>query len=207
VRDRKTNGLLSKTAPPNRPKRPSRGRLPRAAATLAAVALLLILSIVCPASSTPEDELKSAAVLSFLRYSDWPVTPGGIITVGVFGRADFTQALAHTLEGKLANNRPVHLFPIDLTSDLHGFQLVYIAASKAAEVRQVLTSTAAAHVLTIGETDRFLDYGGAINLFLIDGHIGFEVNLEVLARAGVTISSNMLRLGQIRDPRHGRAAQ
>ena len=164
--------------------------------------------MLCPASSTPEDELKSAAVLSFLRYSDWPVTPGGIITVGVFGRAAFTQALAHTLEGKLVNNRPVHLFPIDLTTDLHGFQLVYIAAgSKAAEVRQILTSTAAAHVLTIGDADRFLDYGGAINLFLIDGHIGFEVSLEALGRSGITISSNMLRLGQIRDSHHGRAAQ
>jgi hypothetical protein len=166
---------------------------------------LLVLALACPAASTPEDELKSAAVLSFLRYSEWPVAQGGAIAVGVFGRAAFTEALTHTLDGKLINNRPVHLVPLDLSSDLHGLQLVYVAAGKAAEVRQIVAGTAAAHVLAIGETDRFLDYGGAINLFLIDGHIGFEVNLEVLERSGITISSSMLRLGQIRDPRRGKA--
>lgn len=184
------------------------GAIPaRAQKVLLAGVWLLVLAMACQASSTPEDELKSAAVLSFLRYSDWPMAPGGAITVGVFGRAGFAQALAHTLEGKLIGNRPVHLIPIDLTSDLHGCQLVYVAASKTAEVRQILSGTAAAHTLAIGETDRFLEYGGAINLFLIDGHIGFEVNLETLERSGVTISSSMLRLGQIRDARRGRASQ
>lgn len=176
------------------------------AARLAA-ALLLPLVVIRLAASTPEDELKSAAVLSFLRYSEWPATPGGAITVGVFGRAAFTQVLDRTLDGKLINNRPVRLVPVDLASDLHGVQLVYVAASKAAEVRQILSGSAAAHALAIGETDRFLDYGGAINLFLIDGHIGFEVNLEALERSGVTVSSRMLRLGQIRDPRHGAPPQ
>jgi len=182
------------------------GRRPAAArpGALAAVALSAALALVCHASATPEDELKSAAVLSFLRYSEWPAPPGGPITVGVFGRAGFSQALSHTLEGKVINNRPVHLIPLDLTSDLHGCQLVYVASAKAPDVRQMAAGAAAAHVLTIGETDRFLDYGGAINLFLIDGHIGFEVNLETLERSGVTIGSNMLRLGQIRDPRRGR---
>jgi len=170
---------------------------------------LVLLAFVGPASaasSDPEDELKSAAVLSFLRYSEWPETPGGALTVGVFGRAAFTQVLDHTLEGKLVGNRPVHLVPVGLASDLRGFQLVYVAASRAADVRQILSSTAAAHALAIGETDRFLDYGGAVNLFLIDGHIGFEVSLKALEHCGVTISSRMLRLGQIRDPRRAGAS-
>jgi hypothetical protein len=196
VRDSRPDRLLVSVLAGHLPGRP----------LLVRIALAIIIAVVCPASSAPEDELKSAAVLSFLRYSEWPVTPDGTITVGVFGRAAFTQALDHTLEGKVINNRPVHLVPIGLASDLHGFQLVYVAASKAADVRQILSSTAAVHALAIGETDRFLDYGGAINLFLIDGHIGFEVSLETLDRSGVTISSRMLRLGQIRDQHHGRPA-
>jgi len=173
----------------------------------AAVVLLFVLPLLCRAAASPEDELKSAAVLSFLRYSDWPAAPGGAITVGVFGRAAFAEALAHTLEGKLINNRPVRLVPVDPASDLHGFQMVYVAANKASDVRQILAATAAANALAIGDTDRFLDYGGAIHLFLIDGHIGFEVNLETVGHTGVTISSSLLRLGQIRDLHHGKAAQ
>jgi hypothetical protein len=181
-----------------------RGRCVRVLSALAAGAVWLAGATASAASSNPEDELKSAAVLSFLRYSDWPAAPGGAITVGVFGRTAFAQALAHTLEGKAVNNRPVHLMEVALTSDLRGCQLVYVAASKTADVRQMAANAAAAHALAIGETDRFLEYGGAINLFLIDGHIGFEVSLETLERSGVVISSKMLRLGQIRDSRRGR---
>jgi len=170
-------------------------------------ALLVLVAALCPASSTPEDELKSAAVLSFLRYSQWPQTSAGAITVGVFGRAVFAQTLTHTLEGKSINTRSVHVVPLDLNSDLSSCQVVYVAPGKSTEIRQILAATAAAHALTIGENDRFLDYGGVINLFLIDGHIGFEVSLENLERTGVTISSSMLRLGQIRDARKARFAQ
>jgi prepilin-type processing-associated H-X9-DG protein len=53
----------------------------------------------------------------------------------------------------------------------------------------------------VGETDRFLDYGGAVNLLLVDGHMGFEVNLEAVKRCGVEISSTLLRFGQIRRKR------
>ena len=175
--------------------------------TAALAALVpLALAVVCPAT-TPEDELKSAAVLSFLRYSEWPSSSRGSITVGVFGRSGFADALSHTLDGKLINNRPVRLVPVDLTTDLRGFDLVYIASGKTGDVRQILAGAANARALAVGEADRFLDYGGAIHLYLIDGHIGFEVNLEAIERSGVTISSSMLRLGQIHDPRRGRPSQ
>ena len=57
---------------------------------------------------------------------------------------------------------------------------------------------ALSHTLTIGESDRFLEYGGAVNLFFVDGHIGFEVSLAALDRAGVSISSTLLRYGQVK---------
>lgn len=187
----------------------SASRVPQAAAgkkrRLLAAVLLLVPALLWPASADPEDELKSAAVLGFLRYSQWAPAPGDALTVGVYGRAAFTEALVRTLTGKLVNNHPIRLVPLSLTSDPQGCQLVYVASNKASEVRQVVTSAAAARALTIGETDRFLEYGGVIYLFLIDGHIGFEVNRGALDRSGVIISSNMLRLGQMRDPDRGRA--
>jgi hypothetical protein len=63
------------------------------------------------------------------------------------------------------------------------------------------------HVLTIGETDGFLEQGGAVNLFLMDGHMAFEVSLGTLTRSGVEISSKLLRFGQIRDLKRGRPAR
>ena len=66
------------------------------------------------------------------------------------------------------------------------------------EVRQTLAGLRTSHALTIGETNRFLEYGGAVNLLFVDGHMSFEVNLEALDRAGVSISSTLLRYGQVK---------
>ena len=76
-------------------------------------------------------------------------------------------------------------------------QVLYIATDNAARIRQSLAGTRAAHVLTIGETDRFLQYGGAVSLILVDGHISFEVSLDVLEASGIQISSRLLHLGQV----------
>lgn len=146
--------------------------------------------------SDAEDVLKSAAVLGFLRYSEWPSGPAnGAITVGVMGRPSFARVLRQNLDGKLVQNRPVRV--VDFKDDPRCCQLIYFASDRAAEIRQTLQAMPR-HVLTVGETGRFLDYGGAVNLFLEDGHVAFEASLSALDRAGVTISSSLLRLGQVR---------
>jgi len=41
----------------------------------------------------------------------------------------------------------------------------------------------------------------------MDGHMAFEVSLETLGRAGIEVSSKLLRFGQIRGRSKGRPAQ
>ena len=93
----------------------------------------------------------------------------------------------------------MRILPLQAAPDPRCCQVVYFAGDRNTEIRQSLQSLATLPVLTLGESDRFLEYGGAINLFLADGHMAFEVSLESLDRAGVAISSTLLRFGQIRD--------
>ena len=181
-------------------------RVRRGVSQLAKLAVLA-LSVALPAAggsaADGEDALKSATVLSFLRYSTWPgaTRTGDSLTVGVLGRSSFARVLGGLLEGKSVNGRTVRLIELKPGSDLRSCDLVYFATDRKSEIEQGLQSAASSHALTIGEADRFLDYGGAVNLLLIDGHMGFEVNLEALENSGVDISSKLLRLGQIRKRR------
>jgi hypothetical protein len=167
------------------------------------VALLAILPVLPAIASEPEDELKSAIVLSFLRYSEWPepVPAGQPLTVGVIGRSSILPVLRKALEGKLVNSRPVRILAVKTLLDPGCCQVIYLATGKAAEIQQALIGARSVHVLTIGESDRFLEYGGAVNLILVDGHMSFEVNLDALGRSGVTISSKLLRYGQVNGRR------
>lgn len=177
---------------------------PRKRLALVLAALAIPRSIAAPPPE-PEDELKSAVVLSFLRYSEWPrQAPDAPLTVGVAGRASLIEALRRTIDGKPVNSHAIRIVELNAAADPQCCNVVYVATGKAAEIKQTLLGPHSSHALTIGESDQFLDYGGAVNLLLIDGHMGFEVSLAAIDRTGVSISSKLLRFGQVRAARNGR---
>ncbi len=179
-----------------------RSRLAQSGTLLALMACFASLS---PSTPEPEDELKAAIVLSFIRYTDWnTVRAQDPITVGVAGRPEFARVLRGALEGKTSG---AHRLAVIETADglCASCQIVYIASQKSAEVRQLLGAVSNTHALTMGETDHFLDWGGAINLLAIDGRMSFDVNVETVGRTGNTISSKLLRFGQVRGAKGERA--
>ena len=167
--------------------------------------VLAVLTPTTRAAGDPEDELKAAIVLSFLRYGEWrpAAAPNAPLTVGVVGRAAFAEVLRHSLEGKQVGDRPIQIVKLKSPSEERNCQIVFFAEQKGLDTKSALQGALAAHVLTIGETRDFLDWGGAVDLFLLDGHITFEVSLEALERCGTTISSRLLRFGQIRAVKKG----
>jgi hypothetical protein len=157
------------------------------------------------ASGEPEDQLKAAVVLSFLRYGEWPqpLANNAPIQVGVWGRASFTDALRGALEGKSVNDHPIRILALKSPLDCPGCQAIYFASDRGEEIQAALEGLRLAHALSIGESKDFLRWGGAVNLLVVDGRMGFEVNLEALERSGVTISSRLLRFGQVLNRRKG----
>jgi hypothetical protein len=49
-------------------------------------------------------------------------------------------------------------------------------------------------ILTVGETPRFLENGGIISLHVVDRKVRFEIDARAAARAGLTLSSQLMRL-------------
>ena len=173
---------------------------------LASVVSLWAISGIALRGAGGEDELKFATLLAFVQNAQWTdqLAANAPLTVGVVGRAAFAKWLSVSGEGKTANGHPLRIIGLGAAVDPHCCQVVYFATDKPAEIKPVLQAFSSEHVLTIGETDGFLEQGGAVNLFLLDGHMAFEVSLGTLTRSGVEISSKLLRFGQIRDLRRGR---
>ena len=141
--------------------------------------------------------MKAATVWLFVQYSHLQPAADGSITVGVVGRQSFLQALRHTLDGKSVAGHPVAV--IEPKSAMHCCQILYLATDKADEIRRSFDAAQPLRALTIGESDRFLELGGAVNLFIAEGHIAFETSLDALGACGVTISANLLKFGHIRN--------
>jgi prepilin-type processing-associated H-X9-DG protein len=119
------------------------------------------------------------------------------INVAVVGRPAMVRMLRRTLEGRLANSRSIHVVDVTPSADLRACQVFYLAIDNHRELSQILAESRAPHALTIGESSKFLEAGGAVNLLMVDGHMSFEVNRDVLEHAGISISSTLLRYGQV----------
>jgi len=168
---------------------------------LASIVVLASVAFQAPAAGEPEDELKAAIVLSFLRYGEWPqpLAPNAPFTVGVFGRSSFADALKRMVENKPVDQHAVRIIQLKSAAEVQGCQVVYFASEKAPDIQVIVQSALAGRTLTIGESKDFLNLGGAVNFLVVDGHMSFEVSLEALERTGVAVSSKLLRFGQIRS--------
>ncbi len=80
--------------------------------------------------------------------------------------------------------------------DIESCHIVFISASEQRWAPRVLTDIRHRSILTIGESEDFIEQGGMINFILIDNKIQFEVNVSAAQRAGLEVSSKLLRLAQ-----------
>jgi hypothetical protein len=181
------------------------------------VALALALALASPLlADSPsqvratEYELKAAHLLNFGRFVEWPADvfqgADSPIVFGVLGDDPFGPTLDSTLQGKRVGRRPLVVRRLDRPEDAENCHLVFVAASERPRVGKVLREIAARGVLTVGETDRFAEQGGVIQITMEAGRARLTVNTYAASRAGLKISAKLLSLSRLVSD-HGRDLQ
>lgn len=155
-----------------------------------------------PAGGIPliqEDELGAALLLSFMRFTEWPpVTPSDSrLLIGVFAQEGLRDALMKLSANKSVRGRPIEVRGVRHPMDIKQCDVVHFGSLQGKALAGLLAPAQGQPKLTFGESDRFLWEGGMIRLFAEDGRLSFEVQLEALAESGLTIRSQLLRLGHV----------
>ena len=169
----------------------------RCSAAALGAALLLIAAPASGQDASFEYRVKAAYLFNFTKFVEWPdeaLAPGAPITICVAGPSPFGAALQETIRGESVNGHPLETRgarPAD------GCHVVFVprGADAAAGLRPFRTHAA----LTVGESDTFLHDGGMVNFVLEAGRVRFEINPEPAERAGIRISSRLLRLARPTD--------
>jgi hypothetical protein len=145
-----------------------------------------------------EYEVKAAYLYNFSRYVEWPPEVldrgGGTITVCVLGEDPFGPVLERTLTGKTVADRRLVLRRTDTLSDAARCHIVFVAASEEDALSEIVRTARNAGILTVGETDDFARRGGMIQLVRQASNVRFAINLGAIERAGLKISSEVLKL-------------
>ncbi|MEO7144602.1 MAG: YfiR family protein [Bryobacteraceae bacterium] len=151
-----------------------------------------------PARTASEYQVKAAFVYNFAKFVEWPPPVDGPAGFCVFGEATVFSALEQVVRGKLIAGRTVEVKRLKQVEDpRRECQILFIAggdAGSAQERAAALAEGSSAGVLTIGESDGFLESGGIINFLLKDKKVRFEINLAAARKARLTISSKLLQL-------------
>ena len=172
---------------------------------LCGVMLLLALS---PAHAAPSEyELKAAFIYQIAKFVEWPspntiantgapVNAGTPLRLCVLGGNPFGRAL-DAIADKPINNRRMEVSLLDINADTRKCAMLFIAAPAEKHLERIVALSRGTGMLTIGDMEGFAHRGVMINFFPEDSKIRFEINLEASLRAGLKISSQLLKLARI----------
>jgi hypothetical protein len=156
-----------------------------------------------PARRAPEYALKAAFLYNFTLFVEWPEETKNVpLVICVLGEDPFGSILPDSLRGKMVRKREVRSAVVSTREELLSCAVVYVPATAGARERKLLTHLAGRPVLTVGESDDFLDDGGVLRFFFEGEKLRFEASAEAARRSGVRVSAQLLDLS--RSPRKGR---
>jgi hypothetical protein len=167
------------------------------------VAAALLASTLLPAAAPGASELaapteyqvKAAFLYNFAKFVEWPdAQPRAPFVIGVLGEDPFGPVLDQTVTGKTVMSRPFAVRRLADAADAPQVDILFIAASERARLPEVLGRLRGANVLTVGDSESFVDRGGMVGFRTAGNMVRFDINLREANRAGLKISSQLLRL-------------
>jgi hypothetical protein len=184
------------------PRHRVRGRFPRIwyrVTTTVAVSVFLISSIVSAQQAKPKEyEVKATYLYNFGRFVQWPAnvaaSTGDSFPICVIGQDPIGPALNTIVSGESIVGKPVVVKQISKPQDALGCRVLYISLSEETRLKEILAALNKATVLTVSDISQFSQRGGMIQ-FVLDGNkVRFEVNVTSAADAGLTLSSELLKV-------------
>jgi hypothetical protein len=146
----------------------------------------------------PEHQIKAAFLYNFAKFVEWPAgsfaNSTAPLVVGVLGNDGFGPALEQTFQGKTVNGRPLEVRRLEPDSPIHGCHMLFIEASETQGLRRLVDAARNPGTLVVGETEGFLQRGGAVNFLTQDHKVRFEINLAAAEDAQLRLSSKLLSL-------------
>jgi hypothetical protein len=164
----------------------------------ALVYLLLAGSIALGQQKPSEYQVEAAYLYNFGRFVEWPpkgaTNQNSSFTICVLGEDPFGPALDATLAGETIGNQRVMARRISSPQMSADCQILFISSSEASRLNKIIEALDKNAILTVSDIPQFSQRQGMIQFVLEENRIRFEVNLIATQRAGLTLSSELLKV-------------
>ena len=150
-------------------------------------------------SVKPTDyDVKAAYLYNFGHFVEWPVNVASVqnesFTVCVLGQDPFGPVLDTTLAGETIAGKRVAAKRISTLQESGNCQILFLSSAEAAQLNSIVKALSKQAVLTVSDMPQFSQRGGMIQFVLEGKRVRFEVNLAAVQHAGLTLSSELLKV-------------
>lgn len=169
---------------------------------LIAFCILLVVSSIAPVSSRSVETqtVLAALTLNVARFTRWPkqvfIKPEAPLNLCVFG-GNIVQQSFDNIDDTIINNRAIHIINLSRLRNLGRCQLLFLSGLDRHRLTPLLIELRGWPILTVGENMEFLQAGGMVGLEKINGKIQLTINLSMVKKSQLVISSRLLKLAKI----------
>ena len=144
-----------------------------------------------------EYTVKTAFIFNFAKFTEWPdesfPEESSPMTICILGVDPFGTTL-DAIRSKMVGNRKTVVKQISGIEEMNACHILFISDSERERLTPILETARKVHVLTISDMGRFDRSGGMILLFRDGDKIRFSINAGAAKRAGIKLSSQILKL-------------
>jgi hypothetical protein len=165
-------------------------------ALVLAWALLVIPGAGAQSPKPTDYDVKAAYLYNFGRFVEWPAkaAPDGSFTVCVLGQDPFGPTLDATLSGETIGGKSVVAKRISGPEESGSCQILFLSLTEGSHLNKIISTVNKEPVLTVSDMPQFAQRGGMIQFVLEGKKVRFEVNLTATQHAGLTLSSELLKV-------------
>jgi YfiR/HmsC-like len=155
-------------------------------------------------SRTVEADVKAAFLFNFTKFVEWPATaPPGAFRICTIADGGFDAVLARTLAGESTDGRQILRVTPEGPEFARGCHILFVSRQASAHIDRWMAAVNGQPVLVVGESQGAEDAGAHITFVIEDNRVKFDVNDDAASRAGLRISSKLLRVARQVTARSG----
>jgi hypothetical protein len=168
------------------------------AAVVLAWSLIGVSSLPAQQPKVTAYEVKAAYLYNFGKFVEWPAAANAAsqdpFLICVLGKDPFGASLDATIAGEVIDGRSVLAKRISKPQEALNCRVLFISSSEDEQLKEILATLEKVSVLTVSDMPQFTRRGGMIQFVEDANRVRFEVNLTVAERAGLILSSQLLKV-------------
>lgn len=147
-----------------------------------------------------EYQLKAKYLRTIPSFVEWPPSAANssrstfqLCTVGDY---PFGVGLAREVRGVSVGGRRIELRWVHKEQELDGCEVIFIGRSEKKRYGKILEGLRGKSVLTVGESEGFLEAGGMVELSFANDRLQLEVNLMAARSANLKVDARLLAMAK-----------